>query len=68
MLSQEERQKRIDQIENENKALKELNDLSRLKDRVSKEPSIADQVGLIEERPAEQPLKKIANPSVDSSV
>ena len=67
MISQEERQKRIEQVEKENKALRELNDLSNLKERVKKESSLVDQVGLVEET-VEQPFKKIANPPVDSSI
>jgi len=68
MISQEERQKRIEQIEKENKALKELNDLSKLKERVKNESSLVDQVGIVEDANVEQPLKKIANPSADSSI
>jgi hypothetical protein len=43
-ISKEERQKRIDRIEAENKALKKLNDLSDLRKRVERDGSLLDDV------------------------
>jgi hypothetical protein len=68
MITPEERQKRIDQIEKENQALKELNDFRNLKERVKNEPSIIAQVGIIEESEADKPLKKIATPAIEPSI
>lgn len=65
MISPEERQKRIDQIENENQALKELNDFNSLRERVKSEPSIMDQLELNEENTSKDPLKKTAIPPVE---
>ena len=45
----EERQQRINQIENENEALKKLNDLSEIKKRVQSEKSLAEKLGILDE-------------------
>ncbi len=54
----DERQKRIDKIEAENKALKDLNDLKKLRQKIESEPALGDQVGVEDE--SEVPLRKIA--------
>lgn len=44
----EEHQKRTEQIEKENEALRKLNDFSKVEERVKNESSLNDQVGIEE--------------------
>ena len=59
-ISADERQKRIDKIEAENKALKELNDLSEMRKRVRSERSLIEKDEAEDEE--EAPLKNVALP------
>ena len=68
MISPDERQRRIQQIEDENKALRNLNNFAELKERIKNEPSLLDQVGIDEDVTEQHPFKKIANPAADSSI
>jgi hypothetical protein len=66
-ISSEERQRRIDLLEKENEAIKNLNDLSGIKSRVEKDKSLIDQAGIIEDE-SQNPMKKIANSENESSI
>ena len=60
MISSDERQKRIHQIENENKALRDLNNFAELKERIRNEPSLLEQVGIADDLTDQQTFKKVA--------
>ena len=65
-ITPEERQKRIDLIKKENEAIKQLNDLSDMKNRVRNEKSLVDQIGIIEDE--EIPEKQSAIPSSETNL
>lgn len=66
-MGSEERQKRINIIEQENKAIKDLNDLSEMKRRIQNEKPLHEQVDISEEL-INKPMKKIANPESENSI
>lgn len=66
-ISNEERQRRIDLLEKENLAIKQLNDLSQIKSRVESEDSLVKQAN-IDDQLERTPLKKIANPKSEPTL